>query len=507
MNSLNIIEEKRQGIQLKLDSLKTRLERNKLGQFSTPIELSNSILSYTKHFFHKDSKITFLDPAIGTGSFYSALLKNFPLNKIDSATGYEIDLHYALESKELWRESKLDYRIDDFCKAEISSNEKYNLIVCNPPYVRHHHLNGQKKVLQENAVKSSNIKLSSLAGLYCYFVAISHKWLDSDGIGVWLIPSEFMDVNYGKEIKNYLLNKVELIQIHRFAPEDIQFTDALVSSAIVIIRNKKPTTDYQVNFSFGGNIETPLMSNSIKRSDLEKESKWTRFPQKNVRDSSNHSMLSDFFAIKRGIATGDNSFFILAKEEINRLNLPLEHFRPILPSPRYLKETEILSDENRNPIIEQKLFVLDCKLSLTEIEGRYPSLYSYIQTGIEKGVSNRYLCKNRKIWYAQENRESSSFYCTYIGRSNSKNKNTFRFILNHSDSIVSNSYLILNPKDKLKSFLSENIENKRLIYDALNSILDSQLLDEGRVYGGGMHKIEPRELSKVNADVIRNILK
>jgi adenine-specific DNA-methyltransferase len=33
-----------------------------------------------------------------------------------------------------------------------------------------------------------------------------------------LIPSEFMDVKYGGPLKQYLLDKVTLLRIHRFDP-------------------------------------------------------------------------------------------------------------------------------------------------------------------------------------------------------------------------------------------------------------------------------------------------
>ena len=66
------------------------------------------------------------------------------------------------------------------------------------------------------------MKISGLAGLYCYFIALSHGWLKADGVASWLIPSEFMDVNYGKAVKNYLLNEVTLLQIHRFDPNNIK---------------------------------------------------------------------------------------------------------------------------------------------------------------------------------------------------------------------------------------------------------------------------------------------
>lgn len=47
------------------------------------------------------------------------------------------------------------------------------------------------------------------------------------------MPSEFMDVNYGASVKRYLLDKVTLLHIHRFDPKEVQFGDALVSSAVV----------------------------------------------------------------------------------------------------------------------------------------------------------------------------------------------------------------------------------------------------------------------------------
>jgi hypothetical protein len=500
-------EIKRQNLQIELDGRKTQKERNVLGQFSTPNPLAIDILKFAKALLPRNKKIRFLDPAFGTGSFYSALRNQFSDTKIEFAKGYEIDEHYGKPSSKLWSSTKLIYEIADFTKQEPPvEDEKFNLLICNPPYVRHHHINGQKKYLQAKAKDSANIELNGLTGLYCYFMAIAHPWMKTNGLAGWLIPSEFMDVNYGRAIKDYLLNDVTLIRIHRFDPNKVQFDDALVSSAIVWFKNKKPSETYTIKFSFGGTLLNPKIEKNIKSDKLFSESKWTRFPLLGERTSENYLKLSDFFNVKRGIATGDNKYFILTANEIEEKKLPINQFRPILPSPRDLETFDIKTDGNGNPKISKKLFVLDSKLSIEEIAMLYPNLKAYLDEGIKSGVTDRYLCKNRKVWYSQENRPESLFYCTYIGRSDKGNKKTFNFILNESKAIVTNSYLILYPKPYLQELFNEKPEFIQTVYDSLNSIEGQDMLAEGRVYGGGMYKLEPKELSKVRVPYLEQIV-
>lgn len=502
------LEFRRQTLQSALDRLKTQAQRNKMGQFSTPFALAVDIIEYAHKTMPHHGKIRFLDPAIGTGVFFSALHHTFPANLIESAQGFEIDEHYGKPARNLWHGTLLDCQVMDFTQATPPAEEKarFNLIVCNPPYVRHHYITGQKEQLRSAALNAARMNLSGLAGLYCYFMALAHRWLQANGIAGWLIPSEFMDVNYGQPVKDYLLTEVTLLQIHRFDPNDVQFDDALVSSAIVWFVNKKPSNNHAVKFTYGGSLNQPQHTKQVNLATLATERKWTRYPLLGERGDQGLLKLSDFFTIKRGIATGDNSFFIMPYREIVRRGLPLDQFRPILPSPRYLPDTIIGADQAGNPLLENQLFVLDCKLPPDEVKLFYPRLHAYLAEGIEKGVSERFLCKNRKIWYTQENRPESNFYCTYIGRQNKKDGKPFRFILNHSKAIVANSYLILYPRQDLASAMESKPGLKDRLFAALNQITGRAMLDEGRVYGGGLHKMEPKELANVPASAIGQLL-
>lgn len=495
----------RLSIQAELDSKKTVLERNKLGQFATPTVLAREVLSYGLSLMPQGQRVRFLDPAIGTGSFYSALRETIEDRPLEEAKGYEIDPHYGEPARELWFGSGLDVELADFTKIKPPRNG-FNLLICNPPYVRHHHLDGdEKRRLQIESKAAAGVKLSGLAGLYCYFMALSHRWMSADGVAGWLIPSEFMDVNYGRELKRYLLEEVTLLRIHRFDPNDVQFDDALVSSAVVWFKRTKPPVGHTVEFSYGGTHATPIISRQIASVELANEAKWTRFPRQEVRAAVDTPILSDFFSIKRGIATGSNEFFILRREKIEELGLPMEFFRPILPSPRYVKTDEIEADDQGNPILSRSLFLLDCSLPEDEIKERHPSLWCYLESGKE-AMASRYLCKSRPIWYKQEERRPTPFVCTYMGRSDSASDSPFRFLLNHSRAIVANTYLMLYPKPHVTERLNGRPDVIRGVWEELNNIRPESLMSEGRVYGGGLHKMEPKELAKVSAREISTLL-
>ena len=499
------IEQKRVTLQANLDAEKTQTERNRLGQFATPTALARGILEYSSKLIPHHEKLRFLDPAIGTGSFYSALLKVCPENRIEKAHGYEVDPHYGEPSRLLWKGTSLTLELADFTHEEPSG--RFNLVICNPPYVRHHHLqNGNKFRLQSSTHNASGMKLSGLAGLYCHFLGLAHLWMEEDGIAGWLIPSEFMDVNYGLEVKRYLLEKVTLLHIHRFDPNDVQFADALVSSAVVWFRNTPPPVDHKVLFTMGGTLLEPNNSRSISVGELALEAKWSRFPVADVRVRSTAPKLSDFFQIKRGIATGDNGFFILSEEVVKTHELPMQELKPILPSPRYLPEDEVKADKDGNPLVERRLFLLDTHLRENEIIVRYPKLWAYLEKGKEKGVHDGYICSHRSPWYSQENRPPAPIVCTYIGRGGTKRGRPFRFILNESRATVANVYLAMYPTLRLARVLKSDKTLMHKIWCVLNTISTEQLLSEGRVYGGGMFKLEPKELANVDATAIAELI-
>src|SRR5262249_10192836 len=146
------------------------------------------IVRYVQELWKKRPEpICFLEPALGTGAFFSALQQVFPNTEISKARGIELDPRMIHAAQEVWKPSDLEIVHGDFTLQEPEmAGGRANLIVTNPPYVRHHHvLPEEKKRLQALVRDRLELSISGLAGLYCYFLLLADQWLAEGGLSAW----------------------------------------------------------------------------------------------------------------------------------------------------------------------------------------------------------------------------------------------------------------------------------------------------------------------------------
>ena len=89
------LELRRLALQQGLEAQRDAAMRNRMGQFATPTSLAMAMQRCAKAHLGNNERVRFPDPAVGTGSFYSALLSVFDPSRIDAAVGYEVDPHYT----------------------------------------------------------------------------------------------------------------------------------------------------------------------------------------------------------------------------------------------------------------------------------------------------------------------------------------------------------------------------------------------------------------------------
>jgi hypothetical protein len=58
---------------------------------------------------------------------------------------------------------------------------------------------------------------------------------------------------------------------------------------------------------------------------------------------------------------------------------------------------------------------------------------------------------------------------------------------------------MLYPRDPLRKALERHPEMAARVFQGLQHITPAQMVSEGRVYGGGLYKVEPKELAQIPA--------
>ncbi len=138
------------------------------GQFWTPDWVADFMVAYAL----RERPAQLLDPAVGAGAFWRAAKRfaqayNFSLELL----GRDIDsavVSQAIESG-LSQEDVRGIEIKDFILSPPA--QKFEAIVANPPYIRHHRLSAAaKQALSHMATTAIGRSIDGRAGLHVYFL-------------------------------------------------------------------------------------------------------------------------------------------------------------------------------------------------------------------------------------------------------------------------------------------------------------------------------------------------
>ena len=190
---------------------------------------------------------------------------------------------------------------DEF--SEIFENGGFDAVIGNPPYVN-------AKVLTEimptqRAYLSNSDRYATLYqkwDLYIPFIEKSLKLLKDKGFMSMIIPYPFVDQNYAKISRQYLINENNLIKMVDLSSQKI-FKNATVSNCIPIVSKGKKTKDITI-----ASISDELKINDIGKKSVDKiisNNKSSifdlRISKKLNKDFSSFKTIGDYCFISKGM--------------------------------------------------------------------------------------------------------------------------------------------------------------------------------------------------------------
>lgn len=191
---------------------------------------------------------------------------------------------------------------------DIISKGGFDIVVGNPPYVRQEEIDPDEKTYLKNNFDCC----SDSTNLYVAFFERSINLLKENGIFSFICSNKFATVDYGKELRKFLLN-YKLLNYNDYAGVKI-FADAEVDTCIIVIKKTNPKNNLiHVNETiylpqklltedlwFFSNVESLLLKDKLFQQGLP---------------------LNDIKAIEinNGIKTGYNKAFYITKDERKEL--------------------------------------------------------------------------------------------------------------------------------------------------------------------------------------------
>lgn len=203
----------------------------------------------------------------------------------------------------------------EFAEVFINKNNPgFDIVISNPPYIRHEDITDQKEYLKKNFDV-----YTSKADLYTYFYEKCLKLTAKNKISILITSNKWLLNKYGSELREFIKNNYSIISLIDFKHIKV-FSSATVDTCITILKNEKPHNN---SFYYSENLTEDKLVLLQKDLDVDRFSFLNKkdINLKKFLDSRFKNVVSEFnIKFNSGIKTGYNKAFIINDIEKNNLN-------------------------------------------------------------------------------------------------------------------------------------------------------------------------------------------
>jgi len=455
------------------------------GGFYTPEPIASFILKWA---FNGNDEFDILEPSCGDGVFLEEIQKgNYDYN---SVTAIEFDNIEVIKSKKIGlNKSKIiNSDFHDFC---INTNQKFDLIIGNPPYIRYQYFDREQQKFASEIFGKAKLKYSKLTNAWVSFVVGSSLLLKEQGKIGFVLPAEILQVSYAQPLREFLgqfYNKINIVSFEKLVFPDIQ------QEVVLLLCEKNKTNTHLIEhleLRDAGELQKldVLKLKSPKKKIDFKSNKWTFYflDQKEIdfleqlQSDKIIPKLGDYAKVEVGITTGSNPFFTVPLSTVQFFNLE-EYAKPLVgrsvqvPSAIFTEK-----DWRKNRDSEARTHLL----SFPKMKDLNDSIGArdYIAWGEEIEINKGYKCRIREEWQIVPSQRISD--ALFIRRNNKYPK----LIINEAKAFTTDTMHRVTVK--------ENAEIKALTASYYNSLSFAFSEICGRSHGGGVLELMPNEVEKI----------
>jgi adenine-specific DNA-methyltransferase len=457
--------------------LKSPLERRDKGQTFTPGHVVQGMLAWAKR--QRKPIARLVDPGAGTGRYTVAGLRAFPTAQ---AIAVEFDPLMAVLLRANLAAAGLSSRCEvvvaDYRALEPAPIKGCTLFLGNPPYVRHHDISAQWKGWYSATLKRFGHQGSQLAGLHLHFFLKTLALASKGDLGCFITAAEWLDVNYGKALRQLLTDGLGGKDVYIVKPELKVFEDVLVSAAVTCFAPGANRS--QLAFSHictASELKKLAPGNAVEVEAARAAPRWSIFIRGRSERPAGYVELGEFFKVSRGQVTGSNRVWVAGDKT------PAVPKRFLVPA---ITDSADITNAAAHGIVDltrlKSVISLPGDLSLLA-PSEERAVRRFLAWARKCGAHETYIAKHRNPWWSISfKREPAPIVMTYMGRRPPV------FVLNRAGAQLINVAHGLYPRRpisedfmaRLVRWLNENVTR-----------------ENGRVYAGGLTKFEPSEAMRI----------
>ena len=454
------------------------------GAYYTPPTIASFILHWG---INGSTDADILEPSCGDGVFLEQMATEHMLFHHATAVEYE-----AVEAEKARAIGLHDSEVinSDFHRFCLDTEQRFNLVVGNPPFIRYQYYDEEQQVLAGEIFKKAGLKRSKLTNAWVTFVVGCSLLLKETGKMGFVIPSELLQVTYAQQLRKYLatsFNKINIISFENLVFEEIQ------QEVVLLLCERTGTGEHLIEHIEVKDAEAlqqldpHRLKLPTKQIDFHAD-KWTYyFLDKEELDFLNKVRVDDmpkigtYADVEVGITTGSNGYFTVPQRVVDMYQLH-EYARPMVGRSVQVNSlcfTKADWQQNLANGAKANLLVFTPGAKENGNEGTK----AYIENGEQQGINKGYKTSIRDDWYVIPSIKLSDAF--FLRRNNLYPK----FVLNDAQAYTTDTMH--------RVFIKEGVNRKAFVVSYYNSLSLAFAEILGRNSGGGVLELMPSEVEGI----------